>query len=174
MLNTGVAYYLEGIAVELRKVLEIDDGRILNPSDFNEVSLKIQRDEHYKVVDCLRDGETYMTLKDKDYFTFYLFGRKKDNFYDLIEMYAYSIILDKQSLTPRELKHKVFYFPRPYNDSKESKYLMRAFMIPAQTFKSTVIKYESSPGRCDIARMQNELDNKYCYKRGQDLRFWSH
>lgn len=172
MLNAGLAHCLEDIAVELRKVLEIDDGRILNPSDFKEVSSKIQRDERYKIVDSLLGGEAYMTLEDEEHFTFYLFGRKKDNFYDLIEMYAYSIILDKKSLTPNELKHKVFGFPRSYNDSKESKYLMRAFMLPAQTFKSTVIKYESSPGKCDVERMQNELDNKYCYKRGQDLHFW--
>lgn len=88
-------------------------------------------------------------------------------------MYTYSIILDKKNLTPRELKHKVFYFPRPYHDSRESEYLMRAFMIPAQTFKSKIINYMSNCGYCSVEKMQRELYNKYCYKRAFDLHIWS-
>ena len=173
MLNPAVAYSLEEIAVELRRVLELDSEVILNPNNFNELSQKIQRDEHYKIIeDVAHDGDSYMVLDEDKYFTFYLFGGKIDNFYDLIEMYTYAIILDRKSLTSRELKHKVFAFPRPYHDSRESEYLMRAFMIPAQAFKSKIVKYESSPGRCSVEKMQNELNNKYCYKRGQDLHFW--
>lgn len=173
MLNPAVINSLEEIAKELRKVLEFDSEVILNPNHFKELSQKIQRDEHYKIIeDVAHDGDSYMILDKDDYFSFYIFGGKIDNFYDLIEMYTYAIILDKKKLTLRELKHKVFTFPRPYYESRESEYLMRAFMIPAQTFKSMIVKYESSPGRCSVEKMQNELNNKYCYKRGQDLHFW--
>ena len=43
MLNPAVAYLLEDIAIELRKVLELDSKVILSPNDFNEISQKIQR-----------------------------------------------------------------------------------------------------------------------------------
>ena len=51
MLNPAVANSLEEIAVELRRVLELDSEVILNPNYFNELSQKIQRDEHYKIIE---------------------------------------------------------------------------------------------------------------------------
>ena len=173
MLNEVLRESLENIAEVLRRLLDIDEAVILKPDDFDELCKKIQKDAHYQIVNNFYDGRGVMILDNWNHFTFYLFGSQEQKFYDLVEMYTYAIILNKNNLTPRELDYKEFLFPRPYYDSRESEYLMRAFMLPQKTFQSTFIKYSNSCGYCSIEKMQKEVGNRYCYKRGQDLHFWS-
>ena len=130
---------LENLATDLRETLEISSEVILNPNQFNELCQKIEKHEDFKIAEC--QNESFMVLENDKYFTIYLCGNQEKKFYDLVKMLSYALLIDKEKLTAKELKHKVFYFNLGFSN-KAVEYFMRAFMMPEKAFLKTLILYE--------------------------------
>lgn len=164
MLNTVV---LEEMATTLREILEIDPEIILNPSHLEELSKKIEANlEGFKIVST--QGEPWLLLENEKNFTIHIVGNEESRFYDLVEQLAFAIMLDKKSLNYQQLQKSVIRF----TETKESNYLMLAFMMPKKAFYSAMTQYSSADGSTiRMFDMQKEV-NKYCYKRGKDLQIW--
>lgn len=178
MLDSVIRHFLEELSVELRKAMFLEDNRILIPSDFEELFQKIQSDEHFEIYEHFEIENigsdykeiAYMSL-DEEIFTFHLSGVSERKFYNLIEMFTYSFILNRKKLTPYELKHSDFEFPRwLYNDNiaKENEYLMRAFMMPEKAMQSLVMKYGDGVSY-NVERVLNATKNEFASARLIDL-----
>lgn len=169
MLNTLA---LEDMATTLREILNIDSEIILNQTHLKELSQKIEEHfEGYKIITG-EDGPL-LILDNENFFTIYICGNKETQFYDLVRLFTFSILLDKKSLTQYELQHSTYKFPRFSTNHGADDYLMLAFMMPIKAFVSATTEYSSGDGSSiDMFKMQSEV-NKYCYKRGIDLQMWS-
>lgn len=160
---------LELLAKDLREFLGMDAEVILNSNNFEELSEKIGECKYFKV--SVSDKESYVLLENENHFTIYLCGERETKFYELVRLFTYAVLIDKESLTAKELEHKIFYLQGFTN--KEAEYLMRAFMMPPKAMVKAMVQFEvaGDGSNIDMIKMQKEV-NKYCYKRGKDLFLW--
>ena len=164
---------LEEMAIHLREKLEIDSGIILNPSHLNELSEKIQK--HFKFFSIVQTkGLSKLISNNQKYFIMNIFGDEESRFYDLVEQFTFAIALDKSLLTYGQLHHSEFMFPRIWSVWQDkAHYLMLAFMMPQKAFCSEMSKYLCEDGQAIRIYNMQENVNKYCYRRGLDLKLWS-
>ena len=163
---------LEQIAVSLREVLEIGNGKVLKKDDFHFLVSKIQEVFTYITIKFVNyDIDPILELKDREKFIIILSEKKglKDKFDDLLRVFTYAIIFDKKTLNEYELEKYQFNYGQIYNDENAS-YLMLAFILPKDVFLHEMVKY-SYADRVEIFKMEEEV-SKYVYKRGQDLEIW--
>lgn len=163
---------LEDIAKTLREMLNIDSETILNQTHFKELTQKIEEHfKNYKII--IGEVGPLLILDNENFFTIYVCGNEETQFYDLVKLFTFSILLDKKSLNHYELQHSVYHFPRFSTNHGADDYLMLAFMMPRKAFLSATVKYSSGDGSSiNMFKMQSEV-NKYSYKRGIDLQMWS-
>ena len=90
MLNNLV---LEDMATTLREMLNFDSETILNQTHLKELSKKIEEHfECYKIITG-EDGPL-LILDNENFFTIYICGNEETQFYDLVRMFTFSILLD--------------------------------------------------------------------------------
>lgn len=168
MLDT---FLLEEIAMKLREKLGIPQNIIINPDYLERLCESVESKlEGFKIKKD--SGSSWLLLEEGKFFTIHIQGNREQQFYNLVEQLIFAIMLDKDTLNGYELRRKEFLFPRMTNDEGASSYVMMAFMMPRRAFLLTLNKYSSGDGsRVYMQTMQKEV-NKYCYKRGSDLKLW--
>ncbi len=162
---------LEDMATTLREMLNIDSETILNQTHLKELSKKME--EYFECYKIITGEEGPLLILDNEkFFTIYICGDEETQFYDLVRLFTFSVLLDKKSLNQYELQHSVYEFPRFSTNHGADDYLMLAFMMPRNIFISAITKYSSGDGSSiDMFKMQSEV-NKHCNKRGIDLQLW--
>lgn len=136
---------LDDISVNLRKVLNVKEDRILFPND-----VKIIID---KINNC------YVIIISND-------QSEDEQFYYLLNALCYSLLIDKKTFNLCEInEYDVLY-------DEYSNYLRDAFLMPRSLYIRELASNSLNDGTIYIDKLENKFKNKYVYKRGKDLKLF--
>lgn len=175
MLSPILKLQLEDIANSLRQLLNIDENKIINEENFDELISIIQETFSNVTIEfCKGYATPLLYLKNGKFFTIIIDPEqsKKDKLDDLVRLFTYAILFDKNTLNSYDLQEYLFKYGKIYNDDCAS-YLMLAFILPQKLFLHEITKYSCGfgGGRVDIEKMEQKV-SRYVYKRGHDLEIW--
>lgn len=172
-MNSSVALALENFSIKIREWLEIENKKIINIDNLEELILKINStfsfikiEEGYDMLlELLNNGENYIINYDKQ-------STLEDKFEFIIKAFCYSLLFDKKTLNYYELQNG-YHVPicKIYCD-ENTNYLAKAITIPRDRFLSELVKFSTNDGVVNIESMQKTLNNKNMYSRGRDLKIW--
>lgn len=156
---------LDDISVNLRKVLNVKEDRILFPNDVKIIIDKINNNlECYEVKygtinDLKLINNCYVIIISND-------QSEDEQFYYLLNALCYSLLIDKKTFNLCEInEYDVLY-------DEYSNYLRDAFLMPRSLYIRELASNSLNDGTIYIDKLEKKFKNKYVYKRGKDLKLF--
>lgn len=119
--------YMEKLSECLRNILEISSDKILNPTDLDDLKNKITKFSCFKIVEAKSKDNVKVVFEKPDSIKIYLYGNKEKQFYDLVEIFTFTVLIISEYFEATESE---YYFPRVKDQEDETDYLKLAFMMP--------------------------------------------
>lgn len=135
MVDIYLVAVLDNIAIELRKILGIDENRVITYEDSKEIINSIKKLE-IKNYDIKYDVVNSLKLVDNDKFliTIRMNQSLEEQFNYLLFVFCYSLLFDEKLKNKYQLNEYDFSRVEETAQIKEAKYLRDAFLMPKDLF----------------------------------------
>ncbi|MDO4962666.1 MAG: hypothetical protein Q4E75_00985 [bacterium] len=160
----------EKAATEIRKLLEMDEEKSLNPEKLEEIIDRIQKhNNRYKISEDLTNVFTFLN-DGKIEIKYKKEAEEFEKFIYVIKSFCYGLIHYKE----HEGKDTTIDEQEILYDQKTT-FLARAFILPEKMFRREVCENSDVKGKVYIHEMSRKLKLPFRYleKRGNSLRVWT-